>query len=131
VTTSVTKCSRSCAAPKSARTGPGLAKDLAKQGQPVAFHRGEGTEALHPRLAALLGELRVGQTSALAMVEGRPYLMRILAETAHPPKPYDEVVAEVHKALLARRTSDAIGKVSAELLRGARVEYLDRGQGQK
>lgn len=122
-----TKLTKALAAAASSRDWAKLAQEMAKQTLPIAHRRSEGGEdAAHPRLAQLMRGTRTGQTSGLAFIEGRPYVVRVTGETPRAPRALDEVRAEIREALAARATSEAIEKLSAAARAAARVEYLEK-----
>lgn len=103
-----------------------VAQELRRDGFGVAFRAGEVNEGLlDPRLVRLMNELAPGEVSRIALIDGKPYLVRIVSESVIPPRPLSEVVGDVREALVARAKRDAIKKVSEDLPAMAEVEYVD------
>jgi hypothetical protein len=103
-----------------------FAETLKRQGFPVGYRNGELADSetvLNPRLAELLSNLKAGQASQVAFVQGHAYVVRVTSEQRTPPRPLGEVRNEIQAALGPTQVSDAIKRASEELLKNAKVVY--------
>jgi hypothetical protein len=98
--------------------------ELQKQKLPVLYQRGttqNGT--LQQTLRNLVAQLAVGASSRLTFVDGRPYVVRVLEETATPAKPLAAVSAEIRKTLLPEQVKQSVQAASALVMKDTKVEY--------
>jgi len=104
-----------------------MSKRLAKAGIKLQYRQGKTDEKLlHPRLQALLKSIKVGTTSNVSFIDGKPYLVRITAENQIAPRPLNEVSAKIRKSLMPLQLKQAIEKSSAELLPKMKIKYFDK-----
>lgn len=103
--------------------------DLQITGLPLA-HRADQTdvETLPPRLRETLTHLQPGEgapgaASPLTLVDGRPFLLRVLSRTHGRPRPLADVRGEIREALSARHLRDAIERAQAQVLSEAEISY--------
>lgn len=98
---------------------------LVKQGYSLQYRQGNMDEKLlNPRLRRLMRSLDVGQSSDVTFIEGKPYIVRIISEEEIPPRPLNEVSAEIRRSLVPVQLKKAVKTVSKELLKSIKVEYL-------
>ncbi len=103
-----------------------LALSLRDQGLPVERRAGEVDPGLlHPRLRDALKVLAPGEGSRPFLVDGKPYVVRIVAETQRAPRPLEEVSAEIRRMLAPIQLRKAISASSDAVLETADVEYLE------
>jgi hypothetical protein len=99
---------------------------LVAQKLPVAFRESTGvTAGLPERLMAVLPQLSVGKSSDVLMIDGRPWVARLVEERPIPPRPLSEVASEIETLLTAKRRAEMLTEVSEEVLGAADVKYRD------
>jgi hypothetical protein len=99
-------------------------RELQKKHQPVAYQRGEGSDAaLHPSLRSLVQRVPLGASSALTFIAGRAYLVHPLAETRSEPRPLAEVSGEIRKSLVPVQLTKSVAQASELALKDAKVTY--------
>ncbi len=102
------------------------AAELSGHGLATRYRRGRvDARLLEPALQRALGGLAVGEASAVVRVDGRPHLVRVLDEQQVPPRPLDEVSAEIRRMLVPVQISSAVEDAARTVLADAKVEYRD------
>lgn len=100
------------------------AKIIEKKGLPVFYKDGPVIEKLlHPKLNAIMKNLKTGEASSLSFIDERPYLVRITNEEATPPRPLSEVSTQIRKSLGPVQFKKAVKQASAEALKESTVVY--------
>jgi hypothetical protein len=100
------------------------ASGLAGKGHPIQYRKGQVDEKLlHPRLVKMMRTLKKGQASRVSFIEGKAYAVRISAENRTPPKPLEEVRAQIAKSLRPVQLKNAVKKASEQVLEEAKVSY--------
>jgi len=98
---------------------------LSKKNLPLQFRRGKtGSNVILEELQRVIDGLSVGDVSAPFFVGGKVYIARVTSEKNIPPRPLNEVSAEIRKALAPVQLKKAIRKVSDEVLNAVSVEYV-------
>jgi hypothetical protein len=104
-----------------------VAQDLKKQSIDVLYRKGNADEAiLEDQLKMFVKNIKVGETSQLTFLKGKPYIVRVIEEKQQSAKPLQEVSAEIRKALVPIQMKKAIKQISEELMKTATVEYADK-----
>lgn len=115
---------RALASPSDHKDWAAYCSELQEQKLPVVYQRGttqNGT--LHQTLRNLVAQLAVGASSRLTFVDGRPYVVRVIGQTANPAKPLSSVSAEIRKTLLPEQVKQSVQAASALVMKDTRVEY--------
>jgi len=103
-----------------------------RAGVEMVLSRGKSDEKLlQTSLRQVMESLQLNDTSKSFLLGGKPYLVRIIAETRIEPKPLNEVSAEINKELLPEQLNKAILQLSTQLRKSAKIEYTNTGQGGK
>jgi len=101
-----------------------LVNKLQKDGYAIQYRQDNVNEKiLHPQLFTVINYLKVGETSKLTFVQGKPFQIRVLSEEKKAPRPLQEVSAEIRKALGPVQLKKAIQQVSDNLMQQVKVEY--------
>jgi hypothetical protein len=104
-----------------------LVQRLKKKGLPVVYRSGQADAGvLQARLRDLMQPLAPGQTSALTLIEGVVYVVRITAEKKIPAQPLNQVGARIRKMLLPIQLKKAVKQASEKVLAEAEVEYVNQ-----
>ena len=104
---------------------PKWVKVLREQGLPVDYRKGQIDEkVLHPQVQKLMQPLEKGGPSRLGFIKGAVYLVRITDERKLPPRPLNEVSAQIRKSLAPVQLKAAVRKASEEVLETADVVYF-------
>lgn len=99
-------------------------QEIEKKGYPVLYKEDRVVEKLlHPKLNALMTNLKVGESSAMSFIDGRPYIVRITNEEKTPPRPLAEVSTQIRKSLGPVQLKKAVKQISEEVLKEATVVY--------
>jgi len=100
-------------------------EDLSRKNLPLQFRQGKtNTDVLIKELQSVLDRLDVDEVSKPFFTGGKVYIARITSKTKTPPRPLNEVSADIRKALAPVQLKKAIRKVSDEILNTVNVEYL-------
>jgi PPIC-type PPIASE domain len=80
---------------------------------------------LDQNLRELLRQLKPGQASPVTFVQGRVYVARVKGEDRQPPRPFEEVSAEIERLLAPSQLSQALESISKQVLSDTKVELLE------
>lgn len=95
-------------------------------GTSMSYQRAEAVQGtLTPKLQSLLLATKVGKVSGVGMEAGRVERIRLLKREMTGAKPLAEVSTEIRKALVPIQLKKAIQAASAEVMKSAKVQYLD------
>jgi hypothetical protein len=107
-------------------------QSLQQQGYPIELRQGQVDEKLlHPRLRQLMMSLQKGQTSQLSFIEGQAYIIRVVDEKQLPPRPLNEVSAQIRKALVPVQLKKAVKQASDQVLQTTEVIYEEQRSGKE
>lgn len=99
-------------------------QEIERKGFPVLYNDGRVVEKLlHPKLNTLMNGLKVGESSSMSFIDGRPYLVRITNEESIPPRPLAEVSSQIRKSLGPVQLKKAVKQISDDVLKTVDVEY--------
>lgn len=105
----------------------GLAQRLKKKGLPLVYRSGQADAGvLLPRLRDLMQPLAPGQASALTLINGVAYVVRIKEEKKIPAQPLNQVSARIRKMLLPIQLKKAVKQASEKVLAEAEVAYVNQ-----
>lgn len=100
------------------------ASTLASQGLPVTHQRGTlAASLLDERLRRVLEGLGVNQASTVTLIDGKAYLLRVTGETRRPPRPLEEVSAEIRTTLAPIQLRESVRRVREQVLSRTHVTY--------
>jgi hypothetical protein len=101
------------------------AASLQKRGLPMAFASGKGNEsALQAELRKVVASLAPGQTAPITFVQGRLYLVRVVAMEPVPPHPFEQVQAEIRHTLEPTQVKASLESARKAVLPKTRIEYV-------
>jgi hypothetical protein len=101
---------------------------LKQTGMPVTLTvTNSSDKLLDQNLRDLLRQLPASQVSPVTFVQGRVYVARVKGEENQPPRPFEEVSAEIERLLAPGQLSQAIEAVSKQVLSDSKVELLEPG----
>ncbi len=101
---------------------------LRQAGYNLELHNDTSRAApLHPRLAKALQGLEPGQVSAPGLLNGRPYVVRLVRIEEQPGKTLEEVRESIFKQLQARAARQRIDELSDAALERVEVTYPTAG----
>ena len=104
-----------------------LVQRLKKKGLPVVYRSGQAAAGvLQARLRDLMQPLAPGQASALTLIKGVAYVVRITEEKKIPAQPLNQVSARIRKMLLPIQLKKAVKQASENVLAEAEVEYVNQ-----
>jgi EpsD family peptidyl-prolyl cis-trans isomerase len=96
------------------------------EGKQVDYRQAKGTlDVLEPKLAAVLRNMEQQQTSDIIFQDGDPVVVRMNQKQVLPARPLSQVSAEVRKSLVPIQLKKQIEKISNELMKTTKVEYLN------
>jgi hypothetical protein len=99
-------------------------KELRAKGMPLVFVTGRGNEgALQSKLRGLIAALAPGQASPVTFVEGRAYLVRVVASESIAPTPFDQVKPQIKELLTPIQVKESLQKARTTVMRRTRVQY--------
>ena len=97
-----------------------------KEGLQLEFSTGvSGAQSLDKKVESLIAGLNQDEVSSLHYLNGYPMYFKVVAEKVIKPKPLSEVRSDIRKSLAPIQLKRAVRKVSDELLKEAKVEYVD------
>lgn len=113
-------------APEKIADWAAAAERLNAKGLPV-FYRKATSDAgiLEPQLRDIVGRLKTGQCAEPTLVNGRLHILRVTRVRTIPPRPLNEVSADIRKILLPVQLKKAVKQASDQVMKTARVEYTD------
>jgi len=107
-------------------------KELQGRGYPLQYKQGQTTnKLLHPKLQTLMQGLKKEESSALSFVQERAYIVRILDEKQVPPRPLNDVSAQIRKTLTPVQLKKAVKQASEQVLKDVNVVYRDEARNSK
>ncbi len=96
------------------------------EGKQIDYSQAKGTlDVIEPKLAAVLRGMENQQTSDITFQEGNPVVIRLNEKQVLPARPLSQVSAEVRKSLVPIQLKKQIEKLSNELMKTSKVEYLN------
>jgi hypothetical protein len=99
---------------------------LKQKGLAVEFKSGNADPAmLTADLRGQLETLKAGDPANLSFADGRVSLARVTAEKKIPPRPLNEVSAQIRKMLLPVQLKKAVKQAADQVLATAKVEYKE------
>lgn len=102
-------------------------KKLKQKGLPMVYKSGNADPAiLTADLRRRIADLEPGQPASLAFADGVISLARVTAQKEIPPRPLDEVSAQIRKMLLPVQLKKAVRQAADQVLKAAKVEYMQR-----
>lgn len=103
-----------------------LSERLKGEGKEINYRQAKGAlDVLEPKLTAVLKGLDSQQTSDIIFQGANPVVVRLNQKQVLPARPLSQVSAVVRKSLVPIQLKKQIEKLSNELMKTAKVEYLN------
>ncbi len=113
--------------PGSQKDWRGWVAKLSRKGYPLTYRAGQtSAELLHPQLYQIVQAMKKSDPPQFGFIKDVAYVIRINKETRLPPRPLDEVSVQIRKALAPVQLRAAIKQASAQVLKAAKVEYIEK-----
>ena len=104
-----------------------IQKRIAEKGIQLNYKKGNlKSGLLNGEVKNVLSSLRQGETSALFMQQGRPYIIKLLERKQYSAKPLSVVSADIRKQLIPVALKKAIKQQTDKLKESAKIEYLNQ-----
>ncbi|MCP4994028.1 MAG: hypothetical protein GY934_09650, partial [Gammaproteobacteria bacterium] len=111
---------------KAAPNWKGLSKQWKSEGHNISYRQAKGTlDVLDVKLANLLQGLKPNETSNVVFQDGAPTIVRLNQKQILPARPLAQVSAEIRKSLVPVQLKKQIEKISTEITKTTKVEYLN------